>query len=133
MEDTPDYAGWNSKYRLSLDSITIKRVHRKTVDVIIQDREFKQYRDLIFESEQDAKDFAANIDIQKRAGERRAAAKLKAALGKTQLDKKAELTLLVEIVSGWDLPAADFTSSDPYVVCYMNGREVHRTKHIPKT
>jgi hypothetical protein len=133
MEDTPDYAGWNTKYRLSLDAIIIKRVHGKKVDVVIQDREFKQYRDLIFDSEEDAKDFAANIDIQKEAGERRAAAKLKAALGEVQVDKKAELTLLVEIVAAWNLPAADFNSSDPFVVCFMNGREVHRTKHIPKT
>lgn len=133
IEDEPDYAGWKAKYRLPLESVTVKRVHRKTVDVIIQDREIKHYRDFIFETEQDAKDFAANIDSQKQAGERRAAAKLKAALGEVKVDKKAMLTLLIEIVSGWDLPAADFTSSDPYVVCFMSGREVHRTKHIPKT
>ena len=133
IEDTPDYAGWNAKYRLPLESVTVKRVHKKTVDTIVQDRDIKHYRDLIFKTEQDAKDFAAEIEIQKQAGEQRAAAKLKASLGEVKIDKKEELTLLIEIVSAWDLPAADFTSSDPYVVCFMSGREVHRTKYIPKT
>ena len=133
IEDIPDYAGWKAKYRLRLESVTIKRVHKRTVNVIVQDRDIKHYRDLIFETEQDAKNFATEFDIQKQKGEQRAAAKLKAALGQVKIAIKDELTLLIEIVSGWDLLAADFTSSDPYVVCFMSGREVHRTKHIPKT
>jgi Ca2+-dependent lipid-binding protein len=40
---------------------------------------------------------------------------------------------LIEIVSGWDLPVGDFVSSDPFVICMLGRREVHRTKHVPQT
>jgi len=136
VEDTPDFAGWNVKYRLPIETLSIKKVHRKTVYVIIQHQAIKQNRDIIFYSEEEAQEFAQLIEVQKQAGERRAAAKVQGALSVmkgTKVEKKDEITLLVEIVSGWDLPAADLTSSDPYVVCFMHGFEVHRTKHIPKT
>jgi hypothetical protein len=44
-----------------------------------------------------------------------------------------DVNLLVEIVSATDLPAADFTSSDPYVVVWLGKKEIHRTKRISKT
>jgi hypothetical protein len=76
--------------------------------------------------------------MQKEREERRAAAKLKASLGSDQVALHRELTLLVEIVSAWDLPISDISatgkgSSDPYVQCFLNGKEVHRTKHISQT
>lgn len=48
--------------------------------------------------------------------------------GETPTDK-----LVIEIVSCWDLPAEDITSSDPYVKVKLGGRleYIHRTKHIP--
>ena len=133
IEDTPDYSGWKVKYRLPLETVSIKKIHKKTVYVVVHHLDIKHNRDLIFYTEQEAQEFAQLIEVQKQAGERRAAAKLQAALGGMNVDTKKGLTLLVEIVSGWDLPAADLTSSDPYVVCFMRGTEVHRTKHIPKT
>ena len=133
IEDTPDYSGWKVKYRLPIDCVIIKKVHKRTVYVTVQHRAIKQTRDIIFQSEEEAQAFLDMIDVQKQAGERRAAAKLQGAMKGLNVDKKEEMTLLIEIVSGWDLPAADLTSSDPYVVCFMRGIEVHRTKHIPKT
>lgn len=133
VEDTPDYSGWKVKYRLPIECVSVKRVHRKTVDVVIQHRAIKQTRDIIFHTEDEAHEFVQLLDVQKQAGERRASAKLQGALKGMKVDKGEEMTLLIEIVSGWDLPAADLTSSDPYVVCFMRGIEVHRTKHIPKT
>lgn len=41
-----------------------------------------------------------------------------------------EINLLVEIVSANDLPIGDITSSDPYVIVFMNGKELHRTAVI---
>lgn len=133
VEDTPDYAGWKVKYRLPIECVSIKKVHKKTVYVVVQFRAIKQTRDIIFHTEEEAQEFVQLLDVQKQAGERRASAKLQGALKGMHVDKREEMTLLIEIVSGWDLPAADLTSSDPYVACYMRGIEVHRTKHIPKT
>jgi hypothetical protein len=41
--------------------------------------------------------------------------------------------MLIEIVSATDLPVADITSTDPFVVVLMGGREVHRTRVVSKT
>lgn len=133
VEDTPDYSGWKVKYRLPIETFSIRKVHKNRVAVVIQFRTIKQNRDVLFYSEEEAQEFIQLVEVQKQAGERRSAAKLQAALSGMQVDPKQELNLLVEIVSGWDLPAADLTSSDPYVVAFMRGFEVHRTKHIPKT
>ena len=76
IEDTPDYSGWKVKYRLPIDCVFIKKVHKKTVYVTIQHRAIKQTRDIIFKSEEEAQEFIHLIDVQKQAGERRAAAKL---------------------------------------------------------
>lgn len=133
IEDTPDYSGWKVKYRLPIDCLSIRKVHKKNVYVTVQHRAIKQNRDIIFHSEEEAQQFIEMIAVQKEAGERRASAKLQGAMKGLNVDKKEEITLLIEIVSGWDLPASDLTSSDPYVVCFMRGVEVHRTKHISKT
>jgi hypothetical protein len=64
----------------------------------------------------------------------RTQAKMAAALGVTSAQGAAEqLNLLVEVVSAWDIPAGDFVTSDPYVVCTLGVAEVHRTKYIPAT
>lgn len=133
IEDTPDYAGFKAKYRLPIETFTVRKVHKKTVSVTIKYHSILQNRDVFFHSEEEAQEFAQMIEVQKQANERRGASKVNAALGGLKVEKKEELTLLIEIVSGWDLPAADLTSSDPYVVAFMRGFEVHRTKHIPKT
>lgn len=49
------------------------------------------------------------------------------------IDKEDKI-LLLEIVSCRDLLAADKTgTSDPYVKIKMDGKELHKTKHILKT
>ena len=46
-------------------------------------------------------------------------------------DSKTKINLLMDIVSGSDLPVGDIDgSTDPYVVVQMQGKELHRTKHI---
>ena len=45
-------------------------------------------------------------------------------------DDDEMVKVLVEIVSANDLPVADITSSDAYVIVRFNGKEVHRTNVI---
>lgn len=42
------------------------------------------------------------------------------------------INLLVEIVGATDLPVADISSTDPYVVVRMGGKDIHRTGVISK-
>jgi hypothetical protein len=49
-----------------------------------------------------------------------------------ELNASSELSLLVEIVSATDLPIADISSTDPYIIVYMGQQEIHRTKPISK-
>jgi hypothetical protein len=44
-----------------------------------------------------------------------------------------DIRILIDIVSGIDLPVADLLSADPYVVVRLGSKEVHRTKVQPKT
>jgi hypothetical protein len=46
---------------------------------------------------------------------------------------KPDLALLIEIVSCWNLPAADLNTSDPYVKVKIGKRDVHETKPISST
>ena len=50
-----------------------------------------------------------------------------------ELMPDGNVNLLVEVVSATDLPIADVSSTDPYVVVFMGKKEVHRTVTIPKT
>ena len=43
------------------------------------------------------------------------------------------IQLLIEIVSGVNVPVGDLLTSDPYVIVRMGNREVHRTEYIPQT
>lgn len=49
------------------------------------------------------------------------------------LGPASDVNLLIEIVSAMDIPIADRSSTDPYVIVYMGRQELHRTKPIPKT
>ena len=50
------------------------------------------------------------------------------------LIEKEDKILLVEVLSCRDLLAADKTGkSDPYVKLKLNGKDVHKTKHILQT
>jgi hypothetical protein len=49
------------------------------------------------------------------------------------VDAEVTIDLLIEIVSAGNLPAANFSKSDPYVRVFDGRTAVHRTKHVPKT
>jgi hypothetical protein len=92
-------------------------------------------REITFQSEADAINFDKLIRNEKKIAAQKSRKKLKDAIGQS-IDPGATIKLLVEIVSGWDLPVGDMISSDPFVVVKMGPhyeREIHRTKHLSKT
>ena len=93
----------------------------------------KQEREIIFDNLSDAQKFQEKLEQQRKLEVTRSEARLKAALGDIKLPTDESITLLVEIVSGWELPIGDFSSSDPYVVCTLGRKEVHKTKPILNT
>ena len=125
--------GWRPKYQLPLRTLSVKSQSNSSVFLHVEQDGTKQKRELIFESTHDASAFASAFKREKVRDSKRLDNKLKASLGGIQLKRGETLDLLIEIVSGWSLPIADISSSDPFVICSINGKEVHRTKHISKT
>lgn len=129
----PDYDGWFAKYKLPLKAITFKGTHKKCVTFLFEYRTIKQTRKIYFDSEGDALDCVNFIKMQQAEEDKRLRQKYSTNSSGIKINPLEYYTFLVEIVGATDLPAGDLTSSDPYVVCYFNHKEVHRTKHIPKT
>jgi hypothetical protein len=125
------YMGWKTKYRFPIRCISIKGTHKTSVMVEITLDKTKEVRELIFDSLEEAEQFEAMIRRELSLEERRGEKKIAAALGDdTTVDASETITFLVEIVSGWNLPLGDFTSSDPYIKCYFDGKSVHKTDYI---
>lgn len=129
-----DYQGWKLKWKFPIDAMTVKGWRRSVVVVQIRLGDAKkQIRELIFDSVADAEDFRRELEHQKACGEMREEMRLHAQLGDQQLIGDEKISFLVEIVSGWNLPAGDLSSSDPFVKCSFNGKLVHQTGFIHKT
>ena len=127
------YKGWKPKYKFPLKMIEIKSIHRRHVVVTTIDRAVEATRDFIFDTEQQAANFSDLITEHKKEDMKRIDKKFRHNLGGLKLKPREKVTLLVEIVSGTDLPVADLTSSDPFVICWVAGKEVHRTDYISKS
>jgi hypothetical protein len=127
------FDGWKPKYRFPCRSVTVKSQHKTSIFVLIKVQNVKQERELIFDTMDDAQKFCDSLSREKQNEINRAEVRLQAVLGDIKLPPFETVTLLVEIVSGWNLPIGDFISSDPYVVCMLGREEVHRTMHISKT
>jgi hypothetical protein len=128
-----NFDGWKPRYRIPCQSITVKQQHKKSVHVMVEVQKLKQERELIFDTLQDAQSFCDKLEQERELELDRAEARLQAALGDIKLPPFETVTLLVEIVSGWNLPIGDYTCSDPYVIAMMGRQQVHRTKHVPRT
>lgn len=128
-----NFDGWKPRYRFPCHSITVESQHNNSVFLLIRVDEMKQERELIFDTIEDANKFCAKLDDERKKETIRSKARLQSALGDVKLTPYEKISLLVEVVSGWDLPIGDMTTSDPFVVCKLGRREVHRTKHIPGT
>lgn len=127
------YEGWRAKYKLPLKALEIKSFNRRDVVVELNHRAIKQTRRFIFDIDKESTEFVEFIEEHKKEELKRKARRYRHALGNIELKPKEMCTLLIEIVSGTDLPIADFNSSDPFVKCFIGGKEVHRTSHMPKT
>lgn len=128
-----EFEGWKPKYRIPCRSLTIKQQQKKSVFVLIEIQRLRQERELIFDTLEDAQKFCDKIQQEQLLEEKRAKGRLEAALGDIKLPPMEKITLLVEIVSGWQLPIGDISTSDPYVIVALGREEVHRTKHISST
>lgn len=127
---TPDDVGWKSKYRFPINCLNIKGTHKSSVMVELTIDRSKEVRELIFDSPEESDRFQATVKRELSLEGIRGEKKISAALGDNKIEASDVITFLFEIVSGRNLPVGDFMSSDPYVRCFLNGKEVHRTKHI---
>ena len=130
----PDYEiGWKAKYRIPIKAVEIKGTHKTGVIINVTLGKLQQTRELIFDNMEEAEDFQNVLKTELANEDQRRENKLQATLGDKKVPPGERLKLLVEIVSAWDIIAGDYLSSDPFVTCMMDGKEVHRTKYIPKT
>lgn len=145
-------------YAYRLEDVELLTVHGRTCEVKVGQGSETIVRDLKFEAEKEALAFEVCLSEMKRlvqdrakrrAEEYRKQKKTKgssprspprshnmrsrdlfsaddslAALEEGDVDIK----ILIDIVSGIDLPVADLLSADPYVVVKLGSKELHRTK-----
>ena len=129
----PSYEGWEAKYKFPLSAIEVKGTHKNIMYGFFSYRQIKQNREFRFDTEGDALDCANFIEAQKQLDEHRRKQKFAQNSAGIKVSPSEKLCLLVEIVGATDLQAGDLTTSDPYVVCFFNHLQVHKTKYIPKT
>lgn len=125
--------GWKAKYRFPIKTVSVKSTRHHSVTIEINLGKERQVREIIFDTVQQSEQFQAVLEKETAMDQDRVNAKMKVAMGGETMQLDEVVTFLVEIVSGWNLPIADFTSSDPFVKCLMDGKEVHRTAYISKT
>ena len=130
----PANAQWLEKYRFPLRDVQVKKRVSNSVVLHTKLGEIEQTREIIFESDREAVAFCSEIEEHTRVEETRSKQRLKAALGGIKIKNELErINLLIEVVSGSELPAADLVSSDPMVKIMFDGKEIHTTKFIPNT
>ena len=123
-----EYGGWKPRYSLPMQGIYIRAQNKKTVTILISLNDFKQERDLIFDTTEDASSFIKEVEKQQRLENDRQDERLRLSLGRQiTLPKFEKLDLLFEIVSAYNIPIGDLKSCDPYVSVFMGHQEVHRT------
>lgn len=131
---SPQYdKGWKVRYRFPVKAVTVKGSIRSAVFIQITLGKINQLRELIFTSAQEADDFRRTLEDELSKEDERDHLHLDATLGDPTILRTDSVTFLFEIVSAWDIPAGDVSSSDPYVRCSFNGITVHQTKFISKT
>eukprot|EP00523_Entomoneis_sp_CCMP467_P008491 CAMPEP_0168738488 /NCGR_PEP_ID=MMETSP0724-20121128/10959_1 /TAXON_ID=265536 /ORGANISM="Amphiprora sp., Strain CCMP467" /LENGTH=1081 /DNA_ID=CAMNT_0008785833 /DNA_START=7 /DNA_END=3252 /DNA_ORIENTATION=+ len=125
--------GWEEKYRFPIRYITVKGTNRTGIFVQITLGRMKQTRQLIFDSMAEAEEFRNVLEKEIRNEKDRNDAKLNVVFHGKSPPEADDITFLVEIVSGWDLPVGDLSTSDPYVIASFDGNDVHKTQVIEKT
>ena len=128
--------GWQPKYKIPLKMFHVVNHHKKSNAVIVSFK-FKNrstQREFIFDTDTQATEFRRIIQVNQNLMETRAKARLDNALQGIQLVKGEQLTFLIDICSGMDLPSCDIgKQSDPYVVVYFEGKKIHQTMFVSNT
>jgi hypothetical protein len=127
------FDGWKPRYRIPCSAITVESQNKTSVYLLVRIHDVKQEREFIFDTVDDANKFCAKLDEERQNETVRSKARLTSTLGDIKLAPFEKISMLFEIVSGWDLPIGDLKTSDPYVICMVGRREMHRTKHISGT
>ena len=137
--------GWEAKYRYPIHLMSIKGTVTHKAGVFIRVElgpTSKHTRELIFDSTAEAEEFVKVVNQELNLEKERAETKLRLAFsGKKNMsslldieaETKQETTFLFEVVSGWDLPAGDLFTSDPYVLVHHGKKEIHKTKYLSRT
>jgi hypothetical protein len=128
---------WHPKYKIPLgmfhivESTSKKRNKTNAIVVSFKFKNRSTQREFIFDTEEHATEFRNIITANLNLTESRAKARLDVALKGIQLQKDEQLTFLVDICSGLDLPQCDVGwQSDPYVIVSFEGTTIHRTSFI---
>lgn len=136
LKDTggKEFEGWKPRYRIPVGSVIVQRTDGRSLFVTIDAGSTKQERELIFDTTEDTDGFHTKLKKEQEMEEERKQWKIEAALGGIKLPKFETISILVEIVSCWDIPAGDAGgTSDPYVVVMMGEEQIHKTNVIYKT
>jgi hypothetical protein len=125
------YEGWQPKYKVPLRAFEIVEKKKRSVIVKYGSMGRFSHREFSFDSEPAMLDFCAAIEKNKCMMADRFKARVEGALGEIKLKKDEELSLLIDICSGSQLPRSDVgKDSDPYIIVSFNGKKIHKTEHI---
>lgn len=122
---------WRAKYRFPIKALSIQDTHKQSVTVYIALGSTRQHRYLIFDSKDDAREFAQVIQAQLDREPERAVQQLEVLAKGVPLTDDT-VTLLIEICSASGLLAGDAYTSDPYVKVLFDGKEIHRTDYVSR-
>jgi len=128
------FDGWFPRYKISIREFQIEGQKKKELNVSFFHKGRKKEKVLLFETESGAKEFCAIIEKNKKMQDIRSKRRLGNALGGIKLESGEELTFLIDICSGTDIPRSDIgKNSDPMVSVWFNGVKIHQTDYIPNT
>ncbi|KAL7496488.1 hypothetical protein ACHAWT_004732, partial [Skeletonema menzelii] len=134
VDDTKGEDGWLPKYKIPLSLFLIVESNKKRKNAVVVSFKFKNrstQREFIFDTQDQANEFRHIIDVNQNFVKSRAKARLERALNGIQLQKDEQLTFLVDICSGSDIPQADVgRQSDPYVTVTFEGVQIHQTAYL---
>jgi hypothetical protein len=127
---------WVTNYMLGLDDVQILKSRGSHCEMKIGHGSDTQVRNVHFSSDRDAKSFQQVLENLIKMKQRLTEQRVRDFRELSHVDQGGggRIRFLIEIVSGINLPVADRTTTDPYVIVRLGGsHEVHRTKPIYKT
>lgn len=130
---------WMERQRARIATMDLKNLDSRKVEIEIGVGKDVLVREFNFETPHDVETFAKTFDKMKELmherGNRLAAEHLinPSEKQKTELNLDDSVNLLIEIVSATNLPIADVSSSDPYVIVEDGKKQWHKTGVVSQT